>query len=978
MQSAQDESGVEEEAQMGNVSDGSSPGPGLRGDMSPLTPDRDSGKSDQEAAPKGLPLTPPPPGTMPLPPRPPSPRTPPMPPPSMHATAFPTMPDYGNVVEEEEVVGQDLISDVSDTELVDISTPKTSPETPEDSGMPSPPPRSPPPLPPLPPPSRVEVETPPLPAPPPPPPRISSLITARRPPSPLTSPIGSSSDEMDKKSRRPGVKGGSSSVSASDISDAELPASQSEKESSDDLEELERARAELQAKLALGDDDEASEDISESEAAKKSDEDETMTSPISNNEESPKDVETPKDDHEQAKKRSSGNDSDDAPGGSGGGHPGSSKSSESKSDKSKSSSSSKDNSKSDSKDGGSKSSGGHKDSSSSKERRHSKDSKDRHHHHSSHHHDHKKSHKKDKQRHESGSKKSSSGNESSSSHKDKKSKDKMEKDKQKLKDIEAKVKQNFTMKSDRFKDFDMFAPKTPKPKPLPTLTRPLSTTTSTPSPSIRSPSASSKSTQPPVFAKKSKPPASPAAASSASKSESVRSTPTKEKNDTFIVHEPRTKVYPELTVSPQTEGIDKAKQHEDDIAETKRRLEEARQRKMAELKKNNQMKKIRKKSTSSKDFSSSKDEEDIQRYDTVETETKPEPSPARKVVEVDEDSDSDIEWQRKSVSKRRKSARKRYASSSSDEELGVVEVKGEDSVISTRKASQKTESEAVLNDDDGDIVANRGFKPDEVDKMAGKALAYYLARIDENIEIVDVPEVTSEELDSIFEHIYIDGAEKHPGGATKLAELLKKVGGGHPRVVKPVPEWLTDKLSAWKLKRHQVYIVLEAAKVRKRRIYTEAEYDDRCGVQPAMKKARVMLLDDIEQQLARITNQSLESSEEEEMEAAEPNPSNQNGHVKKATKAVKVEAAKKEPKVAPAKKESKVVVAKKKAKVVEALLEDQAEAVKNDNSFEDAEAVMEDQAEVVKKDNSIDDDEAFRGFETVRMLFKIITVALGI
>jgi hypothetical protein len=114
------------------------------------------------------------------------------------------------------------------------------------------------------------------------------------------------------------------------------------------------------------------------------------------------------------------------------------------------------------------------------------------------------------------------------------------------------------------------------------------------------------------------------------------------------------------------------------------------------------------------------------------------------------------------------------------------------------------------------------------------------------------------------------------------------------------------------------------------------------------------------------------------MEAAEPNPSNQNGHVKKATKAVKVEAAKKEPKVAPAKKESKVVVAKKKAKVVEALLEDQAEAVKNDNSFEDAEAVMEDQAEVVKKDNSIDDDEAFRGFETVRMLFKIITVALGI
>ena len=45
----------------------------------------------------------------------------------------------------------------------------------------------------------------------------------------------------------------SKEVSASDISDAELPATASSgKDSSDDLEELEKARAELQAKLAAG------------------------------------------------------------------------------------------------------------------------------------------------------------------------------------------------------------------------------------------------------------------------------------------------------------------------------------------------------------------------------------------------------------------------------------------------------------------------------------------------------------------------------------------------------------------------------------------------------------------------------------------------------------------------------------------------------------------------------------------------------
>ena len=42
-----------------------------------------------------------------------------------------------------------------------------------------------------------------------------------------------------------------SGVSASDISDAELPVSQSEKESSDDLEDMEKARAELLVRIFI-------------------------------------------------------------------------------------------------------------------------------------------------------------------------------------------------------------------------------------------------------------------------------------------------------------------------------------------------------------------------------------------------------------------------------------------------------------------------------------------------------------------------------------------------------------------------------------------------------------------------------------------------------------------------------------------------------------------------------------------------------
>ena len=56
----------------------------------------------------------------------------------------------------------------------------------------------------------------------------------------------------------------------------------------------------------------------------------------------------------------------------------------------------------------------------------------------------------------------------------------------------------------------------------------------------------------------------------------------------------------------------------------------------------------------------------------------------------------------------------------------------------------------------------------------------------------------------------------------------------------------------WKLKRSEVEIVTEPSKIRERHIYTEEEYDLKCGVQPP-KVAKVILdksalLDDIETQ----------------------------------------------------------------------------------------------------------------------------------
>ena len=548
------------------ASDTSSPGPGLRGDMSPLTPDRKDVKTPTLRG-DVSPLTPPPPATEN---RPPTPNTPPLP------------PQAEGEREDEEM------SPVSDTELADISPPKQSPETPADSEFPSPPPPPLPPgddlmMPPLPPPLPTHMPRPPplpendTPGPGTPPP----LPPPRRPPSPLTSPIGSSSDDMAQVAPKMQAP---SSVSASDISETDLPTgSQSES----DLEALEAERAKLRAQLEqakiASDPEEGQAESSEGEVHSSDSSEkrpkgatmETGASPISSTDPSP--VPPKEDDHEveKAKMRVPANpDDSDSEGGS------------KKSDVSQIPLP-KSETVTDTKSAETDRASSGISSKSSKE----------HHHHShrrrSHH------HKSSKERRSSHSKdrKSDSHRHKDKHHPkdlddDKKKRDPKEdkKDKEKRKSekygkLAEKVNKADNLKSDKFKSFDMFAPKPKKPLSTPLTPRPSSSASSGSTASMGSPTSYGLAT-PPTFGSKASPSHGhkshprPIPKQEAKPVEKiVTKQKTEKKKDAVAVQEakrelkrekkarlellePQRKVFPGLPVSKC--GEDKLKQHEDD------------------------------------------------------------------------------------------------------------------------------------------------------------------------------------------------------------------------------------------------------------------------------------------------------------------------------------------------------------------------------------------------------------------------------
>ena len=143
-------------------------------------------------------------------------------------------------------------------------------------------------------------------------------------------------------------------------------------------------------------------------------------------------------------------------------------------------------------------------------------------------------------------------------------------------------------------------------------------------------------------------------------------------------------------------------------------------------------------------------------------------------------------------------AKRQAGSSSEDEELGIVEVSGEAPIISTRKTLKKNESEALLNDKDDDIEPNHGFIPDQKDSMCkvqDQDLHLYEKLLANEGALIKADQVTSTDLDASTEPVYIENANLFDGGAPKLATFLKKHGGGQPKAVSGIPEWLAKKVS---------------------------------------------------------------------------------------------------------------------------------------------------------------------------------------
>merc|ERR1739844_690732 len=160
-----------------------------------------------------------------------------------------------------------------------------------------------------------------------------------------------------------------------------------------------------------------------------------------------------------------------------------------------------------------------------------------------------------------------------------------------------------------------------------------------------------------------------------------------------------------------------------------------------------------------------------------------------------------------------------------------------------------------------------------------------------DISSVEVPKVTDAELEDIEQYIYFEAGNDYPGGNTKLVEVLKKIGKDAgvkraPKLVRKCPPGIQEKLDHFGVKRHQVEIITDPSKIRKKRIYTEVEYCHKLG-KPPMKKSRVIFIeepaldvppvktilepeiDDIEAQLAKMDSQ--DSSEEESISVEKKN-----------------------------------------------------------------------------------------------------------
>jgi hypothetical protein len=451
---------------------------------------------------------------------------------------------------------------------------------------------------------------------------------------------------------------------------------------------------------------------------------------------------------------------------------------------------------------------------------------------------------------------------------------KKEQERIRLEKIEEKINQRDMLKSEKFKSFDMFAPKAPKPKNTPiisavtprlerstsaTLASPVASPTiggktlfaakSTSLPSYTSSNVKSSNTSKEIDFSRSNSKSSSKSKTLSSQSSSDACREAALSGDSPIFER---RVPPELPVS-KCDG-DKRKQHESDFHDTKRLLDEARQRREAAHQREKEEKKKRKLSTGN-ETPREKPKVEAQVAKTSKSTSKKDrrvsssetPKPRRKVFESSDDT-SDEEWRKgkngdKSSGKKRQkknSTKLRFDDSSSGEEESVA-VSKDDNPVMTRKLLQTTQADAVLN---GDPKMEISYGFDESQIESNVKFEIDNGDMSDSSEVDTLtPLLSAKSVDTNL--IYLDNLSN----PEKTLQLLKRIGIGRPKIVRSIPVWFEEKLEAWSLRRQDVDVIFpdEVKKIRnKRKIMTEREFDATKGIESrVVEEPKKMRIEDI-------------------------------------------------------------------------------------------------------------------------------------
>lgn len=257
--------------------------------------------------------------------------------------------------------------------------------------------------------------------------------------------------------------------------------------------------------------------------------------------------------------------------------------------------------------------------------------------------------------------------------------------------------------------------------------------------------------------------------------------------------------------------VDKHKQHEEDIAATKRRLEEARERKLAVIQRAEKEKKLQR-SLSKEGYSVVATDESRERRKSLSktpTSNKKREQPEKKssqqqppaasakkkltMDDLDNDEDDVSDWSDLETPNKRK---KRALIESDDDEANERVIRDK---RQTRKLAVKADADAILNSDPATQHLRHFDEEDvRVAEDAGVGLGDYLDRDDDAISVSSVGSLDDD--DSPNDHIYLDDVADAAGVVASLSARFDPP----PKLVPPMPEWLNALLDDWEFKRHEV------------------------------------------------------------------------------------------------------------------------------------------------------------------------------